>query len=193
VAGALAGLVLLSPIFLLVAAFIKCVSQGPIFFSQQRIGYRGQAFQMLKFRTMSVSRDPSDHQRYVMSLARSNQNLTKLDQKDALIPGAKWLRKLAIDELPQLLNVLRGDMSLVGPRPDVVPLEVYEPWQRERFDALPGLTGLWQVCGKNRTTFDQMMRLDIDYVRRISLGLDLYILLRTGPAILRELSVHAND
>jgi lipopolysaccharide/colanic/teichoic acid biosynthesis glycosyltransferase len=184
--------VLLSPVLLLVAAFIKCVSPGPVFFLQERIGYRGQTFQMFKFRTMSATRDASDHQQYVMDLARSNQSLAKLDQRHALIPGAGLLRKLAIDELPQLLNVLRGDMSLVGPRPDVVPLEVYEPWQRERFEVLPGLTGLWQVSGKNRTTFDQMMRLDIDYVRRNSLWLDLYILLWTGPAILRELSTHGN-
>lgn len=115
--------------------------------------------------------------------------MLKLDQGDPrLIPGARFLRALGIDELPQLINVLRGDMSVVGPRP-CIPYEAeqYEPWQRQRFAVLPGLTGLWQVKGKNRTTFLQMINLDIEYTRRQSLGLDLYILLATPKAIFQQL------
>jgi lipopolysaccharide/colanic/teichoic acid biosynthesis glycosyltransferase len=112
-----------------------------------------------------------------------NQPLEKLDHQLEIIPGGALLRNFGIDELPQLINVLKGEMSLVGPRPDVVPFEHYERWHRRRFDVLPGITGLWQVCGKNRTTFAQMMRLDAAYVRRRSFWLDVSILLWTIPAL----------
>ena len=109
----------------------------------------------------------------------------KLDTTSQLIPFGKWLRCTAIDELPQLFNILKGEMSLVGPRPDVVPPEEYQAWQQVRFDVLPGLTGLWQVSGKNQTTFNQMNRLDVDYVERRSFWLDSKIILLTFPAVLK--------
>jgi lipopolysaccharide/colanic/teichoic acid biosynthesis glycosyltransferase len=105
-----------------------------------------------------------------------------------MIRGATLMRALCLDELPQLINVLLGEMSLVGPRPDVVPIEAYDEWQRERFAVLPGITGLWQIRGKNQTTFEGMMRLDLDYVQNRSLALDVTILLMTVPAIVRDLA-----
>jgi lipopolysaccharide/colanic/teichoic acid biosynthesis glycosyltransferase len=115
-----------------------------------------------------------------------NLPLKKRDYELAIIPGGRLLRKFGLDELPQLINVLKGEMSLVGPRPDVVPLRNYQAWQRRRFAVVPGITGLWQVCGKNDTTFDTMVRLDILYIRRRSFLLDMRILLRTIPAVVRS-------
>jgi lipopolysaccharide/colanic/teichoic acid biosynthesis glycosyltransferase len=114
----------------------------------------------------------------------SDAPLRKIDGELAIIRGGAMLRKLGLDELPQLINVLKGEMSLVGPRPDVLPMESYQSWQRDRFHVLPGITGLWQVSGKNHTTFSQMIRLDIAYVRQRSPWLDLVILLKTIPAVL---------
>jgi hypothetical protein len=132
----------------------------------------------------------SVHERHLERLVAENKPMNKLDTADPrLIPGAKVLRALGIDELPQLLNVVRGDMSVIGPRP-CIPYEAqqYQPWQRERFAGLPGLTGLWQVRGKNKTTFTEMIRLDIEYVRRQSFWLDLQILLATPKALFGQLA-----
>ncbi len=135
---------------------------------------------------MRVNAEAESHRLHTQELIRSQTPMTKLDARrdPRLIPLGSILRVTGLDELPQLLNVLKGEMSLVGPRPCIAyECEAYEPWHWQRFDAVPGLTGLWQVSGKNRTTFDEMVRLDIEYSQRASLGLDLAILLRTVPAL----------
>ncbi len=184
--GAAVGLVLFSPLFLVIAVFIKLVSPGPAFFRQERVGHMGNTFPLWKFRTMHLGNDAAIHQRYLGELIHGEKPMEKLDsgRDPRIIPFGKILRQTCLDELPQLINVLRGDMSLVGPRPSL-PYEVEEflPWHTRRFDAAPGMTGLWQVNGKNRTTFKQMIRFDIAYARRVSLWMDFKILLKTVPAI----------
>jgi lipopolysaccharide/colanic/teichoic acid biosynthesis glycosyltransferase len=169
---------------------IRLVSPGPVFFGQERVGFRGRRFKILKFRTMTVNADATVHQNHFNHLMKSNAPMVKLDaQRDArLIPGGWILRASGMDELPQIINVLRGDMSLVGPRP-CIPSEYdrYLPEQRERLNVLPGLTGLWQVSGKNRTTFDEMIQLDIRYARNASLLLNLKIVLLTPWALVVQI------
>ncbi len=168
----------------------RLVSPGPVFFRQERVGYRGRRFQIYKFRTMAVRADTGVHQDYFKNLMSSNAPMTKLDAKNdkRLIPGGWILRASGLDELPQLLNVLKGDMSLVGPRPCIpTEYENYLPAQRERCNAMPGLTGLWQVSGKNRTTFDEMIRLDVHYARHPSLAMDLKIIFSTLPALISQI------
>lgn len=181
------GLVFFAPFCLAIAAYIKAVSRGPVWFAQQRVGARGRPFRILKFRTMRVTTDTADHQQYVRALARNQDSqLRKFDYRQALLPGARWLRTTGIDELPQLLNVLRGEMSLVGPRPDVLSIDAYQQDQLRRFDVLPGMTGLWQVSGKNTTTFAEMIQLDMAYVEKRSIWLDIKILLLTPYAVLKQ-------
>jgi len=168
---------------------VKVVSPGPAFFRQQRIGYRGKPFECFKFRTMVVNADTGVHQGHLAELISSNTPMTKLDAAGdrRLIPFGRVLRALGLDELPQLLNVLRGDMSLVGPRP-CLPYEYqhYSPLHKKRLAAAPGLTGLWQVSGKNRTTFEEMVDFDVEYAAKQSLFLDLKIILLTPFAILQQ-------
>lgn len=167
------------PVGLALVLFIKIVSPGPVLFRQKRIGHLGKEFECLKFRTMKVNADTAVHQRHLQQLMASDQPMKKLDGlNDArLIPGGLWLRALGVDELPQLLNILRGEMSLVGPRPCLAyEYERFEPRHRQRCATLPGLTGLWQVNGKNRTTFARMMELDLAYTAKKSLLLDLQII-----------------
>ena len=177
------------PLSVLIALLIRMVSDGPILFKQERIGHLGQRFMCLKFRTMFVGAETTTHQGYLHQLINSEAPMIKLDARgdSRIIPFGLLLRSSGLDELPQLINVLRGEMSMVGPRP-CLPYESenYLPWQKERFDTLPGLTGLWQVSGKNRTTFNEMMQLDIKYARNKSLWLDLEIILKTVPAILGQ-------
>ena len=177
------------PIVLIISIWIKISSPGPILFCQERVGYRGSRFTCLKFRSMKIGADNGVHKNYLQELIHSETPMTKMDSRgDArLIPLGALLRSSGLDELPQLVNVLRGEMSVVGPRP-CIPYESenYLPWQRERFDALPGLTGLWQVCGKNKTTFNEMINLDIAYARNKSLRLDLKIILKTIPALIAQ-------
>jgi lipopolysaccharide/colanic/teichoic acid biosynthesis glycosyltransferase len=178
-----------APLFLAIAAYIKLVSPGPVFFLQDRVGLRGTTFRCFKFRSMKPNSDTGAHKAYLQQLMRSDRPMVKLDAKGdcRLIPGARLLRATGLDELPQLINVWRGQMSLVGPRPCTpYELEGYLPWQRERFQTLPGLTGLWQVSGKNRTTFNQMIQLDVEYVRRKSVALDLSIMARTPMALVQQ-------
>jgi lipopolysaccharide/colanic/teichoic acid biosynthesis glycosyltransferase len=178
------------PVGVVVALFVKIVSPGPALFRQERIGHMGARFRCLKFRTMKVNADTTVHREHLNHLMTSGRPMKKLDSTgdSRLIPGGLWLRTLGIDELPQLINVLCGDMSLVGPRPTTgYEYEMFQPRHRRRCETLPGLTGLWQVNGKNRTTFERMMELDIEYVEKKSLWLDLQILARTGPAILIQL------
>ena len=177
------------PLGALVAAWVKLVSPGPVLFRQQRVGHMGARFLCLKFRTMKVNADTTIHREHLNHLMTSNQPMKKLDAAgdSRLIPGGLWLRTLGVDELPQIFNVLRGEMSLVGPRPSTgYEYEMFQPRHRRRCETLPGLTGLWQVKGKNRTTFEKMMELDIAYVETKSLFLDVKIIVLTLPAILRQ-------
>lgn len=178
------------PVFLAAAAWVSLVSNGPILFIQERVGRGGRRFNCYKLRTMHTGCSTATHQQHLMQILGSDRPMNKLDNADArLLPGAKVLRALGIDELPQLINVYRGEMSVIGPRP-CIPYEAeqFQPSQRERFAGLPGLTGLWQVRGKNRTTFLEMIRLDIEYVRTQSLWLDLRILAATPKALLVQLA-----
>ena len=178
---------ILLPLMVAVAILVRVVSKGPVLFRQERVGYLGQRFMCFKFRTMFVNSDTNVHQGHLDQLMDSDAPLIKMDSKGdpRIIPFGKLLRATGLDELPQLLNVLRGEMSLVGPRP-CLPYEYnkYQRWQKERFNTLPGLTGLWQVGGKNKTTFTEMICLDIRYARTRTLWLDLKILLKTLPAIM---------
>lgn len=186
----LATLPLVLPVMICIALLIWIVSEGPVLFRQERIGYLGRRFTCFKFRTMAVGTDTSVHQGYLNSLINSDVPMVKMDLKGdpRIIPLGVLLRASGLDELPQLINVLRGEMSLVGPRPCVrYEFEKYLPWQKERFNTLPGLTGLWQVSGKNRTTFDEMIQLDIDYVRSKTLRLDLLIMAKTIPALIVQM------
>jgi exopolysaccharide production protein ExoY len=170
----------------LVAAVVKLGSRGPVLFKQRRVGTRGQLFMCFKFRTMQADAASEPHQEHIGNLIKSQTPMTKLDERSdpRLIPGGALLRSLGLDELPQVINVLRGEMSLVGPRPCIpYEFEMYDAWQKRRLEATPGLTGLWQVNGKNRTTFDEMVRLDIEYAEHMSFWLDLKIIIRTVPAL----------
>lgn len=192
----LAALPVLAVLALMAGIVMRFTSPGPIFYTQERVGYRGRRFRLFKFRTMHVNADSRAHQAHLSNLMHSNAPMLKMDSRNdrRLIPGGWLIRACGLDELPQIINVLRGEMSLVGPRP-CLPYEYdeYHPWQRERFDAVPGLTGLWQVSGKNRTTFEEMIRFDISYARRISLPLDLKIILRTVPALLTQVGDTQRD
>jgi exopolysaccharide production protein ExoY len=180
----------LIPLSLVVGLLIRSVSAGPVLFRQERIGYLGARFMCFKFRTMFVDADTTTHQGHLQHLMKSNAPMMKMDSKGdpRIIPLGLFLRTSGLDELPQLLNVLRGEMSLVGPRP-CLPYEYerYLPWQKERFGTLPGLTGLWQVSGKNKTTFLEMIQLDIKYAKNKSLWLDLKIILMTVPALIIQM------
>lgn len=186
-------ILLTAPITLFVGALITIViklgSPGPVIFRQERVGYKGQRFVCFKFRTMHAGAETASHQGHTAQLIKSSAPMTKLDSvKDSrIIPFGSILRATGLDELPQLINVLRGEMSIVGPRPCVgYEYEMYEAWQKRRFDAVPGLTGLWQVSGKNRTTFNQMINLDIEYSERSNLWLDLRIMFKTVPALVTQ-------
>jgi exopolysaccharide production protein ExoY len=177
------------PVFLFLALWIKVASPGPIFFRQERVGYHGKRFMILKFRTMKVNVEMRTHERHLEGLINADVPMTKLDAAGdpRIIPGGRILRATGLDELPQLFNVLRDEMSLVGPRP-CTPHEFksYQVWQKERVNALPGLTGYWQVNGKNKTTFTEMIKLDIFYTKNVSLGLDLALMLKTFPALIAQ-------
>jgi lipopolysaccharide/colanic/teichoic acid biosynthesis glycosyltransferase len=184
-----AGLLISAPVMLLTAAYIKAVSRGPVFFNQERVGYLGRKFMCWKFRTMHVRASTDVHQDHFANLMKSDTPMTKLDVKSdpRLIPLGRLIRASAVDELPQLFNVLHGDMSFVGPRPCIqYEYNNYQRWHKQRFDTLPGLTGLWQVSGKNRTSFSQMMRLDVSYARSASLRRDINIVWKTFPVLVAE-------
>jgi exopolysaccharide production protein ExoY len=179
------------PIMLFLTLWIKLASPGPVFFRQERVGYRGKRFMILKFRTMKLNVETRTHESHLEELINANVPMTKLDAAGdpRIIRGGRIIRAMGLDELPQLFNVLRGEMSLVGPRP-CTPHEFksYKVWQRERVNAAPGLTGFWQVNGKNRTTFAEMIKLDIFYTKNMSLWLDLKIILKTLPALMEQVN-----
>jgi len=189
---ALLLLLVVAPILLVTFIAIRVSSPGPAIFRQRRLGQDGKPFTVLKFRTMRADADETKHKDYVHELIRSEDakgssrdQLYKLVVDDRITGVGRLLRKTSLDELPQFWNVIRGDMSLVGPRP-VIPyeVEIYPDWYRERFGVKPGLTGLWQVSGRNRRTYEEMVELDIQFVRSHSIGLYLRILLKTVPAVL---------
>ncbi|MGH8022947.1 MAG: sugar transferase [Limisphaerales bacterium] len=188
------GLILLAlpaliPMALAICAIIRVVSKGPVLFKQERIGLGGRKFLCYKFRTMFTGTNSGSHEGHLRHLIESNSPMTKLDTggDKRIIPFGVFLRATGLDELPQLINVALGDMSIVGPRP-CLPYEFqyYHPDQYERFSVVPGLTGLWQVSGKNRTTFKEMIRLDAEYSRRRNLALDLEIIFKTVPTLLAQ-------
>lgn len=193
IVGSLFALILGLPVFLAVAIAIKLTSKGPVFFRQQRLGRHGRKFTFLKFRSMHVDSDATIHREYVKRFVANDntsqpsegQPTYKLTVDPRVTPIGRFLRKSSLDELPQFLNVLKGEMSLVGPRPPVLyEAECYNLWHRARLSvAKPGMTGLWQVDGRSRVKFDDMVRLDIRYAQSWSLWLDIKILLRTPMAV----------
>jgi lipopolysaccharide/colanic/teichoic acid biosynthesis glycosyltransferase len=188
-----AGLLLLltAPLWLFVALAIKASSRGPVLFRQERVGLDQGRFVCYKFRSMRADSDPDRHRRYIARLMASDTSRAsvegyKLHGDARITPVGRVLRKFSLDELPQLLNVLRGEMSLVGPRPAIpYELEHYTPGMLRRFQVRPGITGLWQVSGRSALGYKEMVAKDLEYVDRWSLGLDLRILLRTPAAVLR--------
>lgn len=192
IAGSSLALALLAPIFALVAVLVKLTSNGPVLFRQNRVGKHGRPFQCLKFRSMHVANDANIHKEYVRRLILGAGNgdarpgtIYKLRDDPRITPVGRVLRKASLDELPQFWNVLKGEMSLVGPRPAIpYELESYDVWHRRRvLGVKPGITGLWQVQGRSRTTFDEMVRLDLRYAKSWSVWLDLKILLKTPGAV----------
>jgi len=184
------SIVLLLPLWLLVALIIKLDSKGPVFYTQERVGMDGRLFLLYKFRTMKAGADPELHREYQKAFIAGHAEANvgndakptyKLLADPRITRIGKILRRTSLDEVPQLLNVLTGDMSIVGPRPPIpYEVEAYELWHRKRLDMKPGLTGLWQVSGRNRLPFEEMVRLDLFYIENWSLLLDLKIILRTG-------------
>jgi exopolysaccharide biosynthesis polyprenyl glycosylphosphotransferase len=191
IVGAAIGLILTAPLLGFVAWRIKRDSPGPVFFRQMRLGYEMREFTVLKFRTMYVDVDQDEHRRFIERTMSADatpeaNGLYKLERDDAITPVGRWLRKTSLDELPQLINVLRGDMSLVGPRP-CLPYEtdLFQLQHFERFNVPAGITGLWQVTARAHSTFGEALDMDVAYARNWSLGLDLSLLLRTPLHILR--------
>jgi exopolysaccharide biosynthesis polyprenyl glycosylphosphotransferase len=183
VVGASVALVLFSPVLLVLAVLIKLTSKGPVFYRSTRIGRGGQPFTFYKLRSMV--RDAARNRHHVEHLNEADGPVFKIARDPRITPIGRFLRTTSLDEVPQFWNVLRGDMSLVGPRPPI-PEEVaqYEPWQLRRLDVRPGITCLWQISGRSRIGFQEWMRLDLEYIRHQSLRLDAKILLRTIPAVL---------
>jgi lipopolysaccharide/colanic/teichoic acid biosynthesis glycosyltransferase len=192
IAGSAALLCLLGPLFALVAAAIKVNSKGPIIFKQIRVGQHGKPFRFFKFRSMYIGSDAALHKEYVTTFISSgapsngSNGVYKITNDPRVTALGRWLRKTSLDELPQLWNVLCGDMSLVGPRPPIpYECECYALWHRRRIlDAKPGITGLWQVRGRSRLNFNDMVRLDLRYAKQWSIWLDIKILLQTPKAVL---------
>jgi len=197
IGGSLLAVTVSAPLLAAIAVAIKLTSEGPIFFCQKRQGQYGRAFTFLKFRSMYVKNDSKIHEEFIKRLISGDPGLGqsegtqppvyKLTKDPRITRIGEFLRRSSLDELPQFFNVLKGDMSLVGPRPPI-PYEVehYESWHRRRLqESKPGITGLWQVHGRSKTTFDEMVRLDLQYARSWSLWLDLKILLLTPKAVLR--------
>jgi len=198
IVGSIVGLILFSPFFLMIPLLIKITSPGPVLFRQERVGQFGRRFTFLKFRSMHLNNDDNIHREFLKQFIGGEQKnqesgngepakIFKIKNDPRITPLGRFIRKTSIDELPQFINVLRGDMSLVGPRPPIpYEFEDYDIWHRYRLLKMkPGITGLWQVNGRSLTTFDGMVRLDISYIRNWSLWLDIKILLQTPIAVLK--------
>ena len=201
VVGSAAALVFLSPVFAAVAVAIKFSSKGPVLFKQERLGQHGKTFTVLKFRSMRTDCDAKIHQKYVEQFIAgqvdgkagdSEKPVYKIQQDPRVTPIGSFIRKTSLDELPQFWNVLCGEMSLVGPRPSLAyEYQAYELWHRRRvLEIKPGITGLWQVEGRSRTRFDDMVRLDLKYARAWSVWLDLRILAQTPGAVIHGTGAH---
>ena len=196
IAGSIGLMAVLSPVFLAITIAVKLTSKGPVLFRQTRLGEDGKKFTFLKFRSMYVNNDSSIHEQYVKRLiaggtndtahVNGNQKVYKLTADPRITSIGRFIRKTSLDELPQFWNVLRGEMSLVGPRPPVMyEYESYSLWHRQRLASVkPGITGLWQVEGRSRVKFDDMVRMDIHYARTRSFWMDLKILLKTPRAVI---------
>jgi len=194
--AALLLLIILAPVFATIALVIKLTSEGPVIFTQKRVGFNGKLFKFYKFRTMYNNNDEHIHKKYIQNLisgkydsinnGSNDDPLFKLKNDPRITAIGRFLRKTSLDELPQLWNVLKGEMSLIGPRPPIpYEVEAYEPWHLRRVQEVkPGITGLWQVSGRNKLTFDDQVRLDIKYVKSWSFFLDLKILLKTIPVLI---------
>lgn len=198
ITGSIAGFIIFAPFFIIIPILIKLTSKGPVLFRQERIGLNGEKFTFLKFRSMHINNDPKIHREYIEKLIKEqkgyddkngavDQNrVYKITNDPRVTPIGSFLRKTSLDELPQFINVLKGDMSLVGPRPPIhYELNNYDIWHRRRIlEVRPGITGLWQVKGRSSTTFNEMVRLDIKYIREWSVWLDIMILIQTPLAVL---------
>ena len=179
------------PAMILLAILIKISSPGPILYCQERVGYRGKHFVCLKFRSMKIGAETRSHEALLERIIQTGCPMTKLDVTGdpRLIRFGPIFRATGLDELPQVFNVLRGEMSIVGPRPSTIyEFERFDSFQRNRVNAPPGLTGYWQVNGKNKTTFPEMIALDFYYVRNMAWWLDFWILLRTAPTLLAQVA-----
>jgi exopolysaccharide biosynthesis polyprenyl glycosylphosphotransferase len=185
IAASLVATLMLAPLFLLAGSLIKVTSPGPVFFIQERVGLNKRRFRLYKFRTMVAAAE--ERQREIEHLNEASGPVFKIRNDPRRTPVGKFLRKMSIDELPQLFNVLKGDMSLVGPRP--LPVRDYQgfdqDWQRRRFSVRPGITCLWQINGRSSIPFEKWMELDMEYIDHWSLGLDFIILAKTIPAVLK--------
>lgn len=204
IVGSIVGILIFLPFFITIPILIKLFSKGPVFFKQKRLGQLGKKFTFLKFRTMDVNCDERVHKEFVKNLICSeksngekkkngdNGHVYKMQDDSRVTLIGKFLRKSSLDELPQFINVLKGDMSLVGPRPPILyEVEHYDPWHRNRIlEMKPGITGIWQVNGRSSTTFDEMVRMDIQYSRKWSLLLDIKILLKTPYIVLNGKGAH---
>jgi exopolysaccharide biosynthesis polyprenyl glycosylphosphotransferase len=193
--GSLALLICL-PLGLIIAIFIKRSSPGPVFFVQERLGKDGRPFSFYKFRSMRHDSDDAIHRRFAAMFINGDSDGCreqnggrhgfKLERDPRVTAIGHWLRRTSLDELPQILNILRGEMTLVGPRPPIAyEIENYQPWHLERLKVTPGLTGMWQVMGRSSVSFDEMVHLDLYYINHWSVWLDTRILLRTIPVVLR--------
>lgn len=195
--GSIIALILFSPLFVVISALVKISSEGPILFKQERLGQYGKKFIFLKFRTMYINSEPEIHKEFIKKFISGKlgdedkvdnveQSIYKLQDDPRVTPIGRFLRKTSLDEIPQFLNVLKGEMSLVGPRPPIpYELENYNIWHRSRiYETKPGITGLWQVNGRSSTTFNEMVRLDLYYARNWSLLMDIKIILKTPFVVL---------
>ena len=192
----LGAILVLAPVMILIALIIKRTDPGPVFFVQERLGRDGRPFKFYKFRSMKHNSDDAIHRQFAAmfingdeegcSASNDGEKLFKMKADPRITPIGGWLRKTSLDELPQLFNILRGEMSLVGPRPPIAyEIENYQPWHMERLKAVPGLTGLWQVSGRSNVSFDDMVRLDVNYINDWSFTRDIAIILQTIPVVLR--------
>jgi len=189
-------LLLTAPLMAVIALLIKRSSPGPVLFVQERLGRDGKPFRFYKFRSMTHNSDDAIHRSFAAMFIRGDaqgckdtnagESVYKLVEDPRVTGIGAWLRRTSLDELPQLFNILKGEMSLVGPRPPIAyEIENYQPWHMERLKAVPGLTGLWQVSGRSQVSFDDMVKLDIRYINSWSLARDLAIMLKTIPVVLR--------
>jgi lipopolysaccharide/colanic/teichoic acid biosynthesis glycosyltransferase len=190
IVAAAIGLVLCAPFAAIIAVFIKLSGPGPVLFKQERVGYMGEKFMFYKFRSMKVDNDDSKHREYIKHFIEGNEEelnklakgkkIYKLKGDDRITLVGKFLRRTSLDELPQLINVLKGEMSMVGPRPHLAyEVDLYKDWHKRRLEGIPGITGWWQIHGRSRVTFEESVKMDIWYLERQSLFLDIRIILRT--------------